>query len=140
MIAIIRISGLVDVNSDIEDALFRLRLRRKYSLVLVNHTEQNLKLLKKIRNHVAYGPIDKETLKELIEKRAISLKKGTKIDSEKIISNLEKTSLFDLGIKPFFRLHHPRKGIDSKKHFGTTKKAVLGDNKEKINDLIRRML
>ena len=140
MIAVIRISGDVKISEKIRESLNRIRLRRKYSCVLLKPTENNLKLLRKIRDYIAYGSIDKETLKELIEKRAIPLKKGTKIDSEKIISNLEKTSLFDLGIKPFFRLHPPRKGIDSKKHFGTTKKAVLGDNKEKINDLIRRML
>ena len=140
MIAVIRISGDVKISEKIRESLNRIRLRRKYSCVLLKPTENNLKLLRKIRDYIAYGSIDKETLKELIEKRAIPLKKGTKIDSEKIISNLEKTSLFDLGIKHFFRLHPPRKGIDSKKHFGTTKKAVLGDNKEKINDLIRRML
>ncbi|KKL95423.1 hypothetical protein LCGC14_1854700, partial [marine sediment metagenome] len=42
-----------------------------------------------------------------------------------------------LNLKPFFRLHPPRKGIKSKLHFP---KGVLGDNKEKINDLVLRML
>jgi len=36
-------------------------------------------------------------------------------------------------------LHPPRKGIESKKHFGVGK-GVLGDNKEKINELLERML
>jgi glycosyltransferase involved in cell wall biosynthesis len=45
----------------------------------------------------------------------------------------------ELNLKPFFSLHPPRKGINSKKHFGV-KKGVLGDNKEQINDLIKRML
>jgi large subunit ribosomal protein L30 len=44
-----------------------------------------------------------------------------------------------LNIKPFFRLHPPRGGIDSAKHFGI-KKGVLGNNKESINKLIERML
>ena len=55
---------------------------------------------------------DEETYKKLIEKRK------TKIEN-------------------FFRLHPPRGGIKSKIHFP---KGVLGDNKEKINDLIKRML
>ena len=66
--------------------------------------------------------------------------KDKKIDAKKIIQDLEKKNFNDLDIKPFFRLHSPRGGIDSKKHFGVTKKAVLGDNKGKINDLVRRML
>jgi hypothetical protein len=62
-----------------------------------------------------------------------------KIDAEKIVAGLEKKTLSELGLKPFFRLHPPVKGIDSKIHFGR-KKGVLGDNKDKINDLVRRML
>lgn len=140
MIAAIRISGLVDVPESTEQALYRLRLRRKYSMVLVKPTPQNLSILKKVRNHVAYGSIDSETLKELIEKRAVPIDRKTKIDSGKILEGIEKKELVLLGIKPFFRLHPPRGGIDSKLHFGITKKAVLGNNKEDINALIRRML
>ncbi len=140
MIVVIRISGLVDVNKDVEETLFRLRMRRKYSCVLLEATEKNLKTLRKIRDYVAYGTIDNKTLSELLEKRAVPIQKGKKISPEKIIPELEKKSLVKLGIKPFFRLHPPRSGIDSKKHFGVTKKAVLGDNKESINLLLRRML
>tara|TARA_Y100000310_G_C20696369_1_gene826017 strand:- start:3021 stop:3443 length:423 start_codon:yes stop_codon:yes gene_type:complete len=140
MIAIIRISGLVKMPKRVEQTLFRLRLRRKYSLVLLPPNPPNLKLIKKIRDYVAYGDIDKETLSLLIEKRAQPLDKDKKLDPKEIIEGLEKKKLPDLGIKPFFRLHPPRGGIDSKKHFSTTNKAVLGDNKTKINDLIRRML
>ena len=61
-----------------------------------------------------------------------------KIDPKKIASELNDKSLEDLGLKPFFRLHPPRGGIESKKHSGVGK-GVLGENK-KINDLIRRML
>jgi large subunit ribosomal protein L30 len=42
-------------------------------------------------------------------------------------------------LKPFFRLHPPRKGIESKKHFGVGK-GVLGNNGDGINDLVLRML
>ncbi|MDO8508413.1 MAG: hypothetical protein Q7S27_01885 [Nanoarchaeota archaeon] len=139
MILAIRISGLVDVNENIEKTLFRLRLRRKYSAVILHPTEINMKLLKLLRNHLAYGEVNKETLKDLIEKRAMPLNKSKKINSEKVLEQLEKNPL-DSDIKPFFRLHPPRGGIDSKNHFGVSRKAVLGDNRDKINDLVRRML
>ncbi|MEK6928880.1 MAG: uL30 family ribosomal protein [Nanoarchaeota archaeon] len=138
MIIVIRISGLVEVPKKIQETLFRMRLRRKYSAVLIKPTFQNLAMLKKIRNFIAYGDISKEMLSALLEKRAASVD-GKKIDVEKVIEQLEKKDLESLGIKPFFRLHPPRKGIDSKLHF-PIRKGVLGDNKGKINDLVRRML
>ena len=140
MIAIIRIKGQVKVDWDVKETLHRLRIRRKYACTLINATPENLKLIKKIRNFVAYGTIDEKTLLELIAKRAMPKEKSQKIDPEKIIKELKEKPITKLNIKPFFRLHPPRGGIDAKKHFGVSKKAVLGDNKEKINDLIRRML
>ncbi|MAG38435.1 hypothetical protein CMI45_03565 [Candidatus Pacearchaeota archaeon] len=140
MIAVIRITGDVKLSLKIKETLNRIRLRRKYALILLKPTDSNLKLLKHIRNFVAYGTINEKTLKELIESRSQLIDKESKLDVSKIISNIDKSPLEKLGIKPFFRLHPPRGGIDSKKHFGVTPKAVLGDNKEKINDLIKRML
>ena len=139
MLLIIRISGMVHVDSDIEEGLYRLRLRRKYSAVLIHESPVLTKLLVKLRNHIAYGNIDHETLVELIEQRGQMKDKKKKIDAEKIIQEINKKSSADLSIKPFFRLHPPRGGIESKKHSGVGK-GVLGDNKEKINDLVRRML
>ncbi len=139
MIIVIRISGLVEVPHNIEESLSRLRLRKKYTAVLINPTPPNIKLLKKIRDYVAYGDINTETLSLLIKKRGKSIKKNAKIDADSIISQLDKKPLSSLGLKPFFGLHPPIGGIDSKIHF-PIKKGVLGDNKQKINELVRRML
>ena len=136
MIAVIRISGAVEINRDIEETLRRIRLHRKYSCTILQNTPENLKLLRGIRDFVAYGRLNKETLLLILEKRL----KNKKVNAEKIAQDLEKKPINKLDIKPFFRLHPPRGGIDSKKHFGVTKKSVLGDNREAINDLIRRML
>ncbi len=138
MILAIRISGQVGLSHSDKTALDNLRLRRKYAAVLLKDNEQNRSMLVRVRNLVAYGKVDSDTLKELIEKRGQSLD-SKKVDSSKVSSELSKKSLEELGLKPFFRLHPPRGGIESKKHFGVGK-GVLGDNKEKINDLVRRML
>ena len=115
MIAIIRIRGQVGLNIKIIETFNRLKLRKKYSCIVIEKpTREQLGMLEKVRNFVAYGEISNEVYKKLVEAR------GGKI-------------------KNFFRLHPPRKGIDSKKHFGVDR-GVLGDNKEKINDLIVRML
>jgi len=145
MILLIRISGLVEIPEKINEALFRTRLRRKYSAVLMLPTRENLLMLKRLRNTIAYGVIDPKTLQLLIEKRMQLIDKKKKINSESVVNEIlaqekkGKLNLQSLGIKPFFRLHPPRGGIDSKVHF-PVKKGVLGDNKEKINDLVRRML
>ena len=140
MMIAIRIKGLVEISGKINETLSRLRLRRKYAAVLLNSNQETVKLLRKVRDYVAYGDLDEKTLLELIEKRGKPISKDKKIDAKKIVAALDKKKPEELGMKPFFRLHPPRGGIDSKKHFSVSKKAVLGDNKKKINDLVRRML
>ncbi len=136
LFAVIRISGMVKVRRDIAETLDRLRLRRKYACVLVNDEKELKGMLEKIKFYVAYGFVDKETLINLIKERGQSVE--GKIDAEKIASGLMSgKGLLDFGLKPFFRLHPPRKGIKSKLQYP---KGVLGDNGSKINELIRRML
>ena len=87
MIAVIRITGDVNLNSDIRETLNRLKLRRKYACVVLEGSKVNLGMVKKLRSFVAYGNLNETTHKKLVEKR--------------------KTK-----IKNFFRLHPPIKGID----------------------------
>ncbi|PIN90840.1 hypothetical protein COU60_00665 [Candidatus Pacearchaeota archaeon CG10_big_fil_rev_8_21_14_0_10_34_76] len=138
MILVIRISGIVKVSDKIEESMNRINLRRKYSATLIEDTPENRMLLTKIRNFVAFGDADDKLLEELIEKRGESTERK-KIDAKEVVGNLAKKGLKSQGMKPFFRLHPPRGGIDSKKHFGVDK-GVLGDHKDKIGNLVRRML
>ena len=138
MICVIRIHGMVGLNKEINETLNRLRLQRKYSCIVLNPTKEQLGMIKKSRDVVAFGEINKETFEKLIKKRGQILNKSKKIDAKKIVEKLEKGARYEeLNLKPFFRLHPPRKGIKSKVHFP---KGVLGDNREKINELIKRML
>ena len=115
MIAVIRITGQVKVRKDVKETLNRLGLKRKYSCVVLEKPKpEELGMIKKVRNFVAFGEISKETYEKLVKERGKKSKK-------------------------FFRLHPPRGGIESKKHFGVGK-GVLGNNKNKINKLIERML
>jgi len=103
MILVIRISGMVKVPKKVQEALHRLRLRRKYSAVLMENNDLNRKLLKKIRDYVAYGMINEEMLEKLIKIRGKSIG-GKKINAKDIISGLEKKKLESLGVKPFFQI------------------------------------
>jgi len=148
LIAIIRIAGQVKVKSEIKNTLDRLRMRRKYVCVLINSNNESLMgMLNKVRFSVAFGIIKKDTLVKLLEARGRKAssseiensKSAAKSDYEKIAEELMKgKNLEELGIKPFFRLHPPRKGIKSKLQYN--RGGVLGDNKESINKLIERML
>ena len=115
MIAIIRIKGQIGIRKDFKETLKRLNLNKKYNCVVIEKpSEVQLGMIKKVQDFVAFGEINDEVYKKLIEAR------GGKKEN-------------------FFRLHPPRKGIESKKHFGVGK-GVLGNNKDKINELIGRMI
>lgn len=119
-IAIIRIKGEIGIKQPIKETLHRLRLRKKYSCVVFeNPSKEQLGMVNKVTNFVAFGEISDEVYKELVKNRGRKDKEGK--------------------LKPFFRLHPPRGGIESKKHFGVGK-GVLGNHKDKINELVRRML
>jgi large subunit ribosomal protein L30 len=140
MLAIIRIKGAVGLRKPIKETLERLRLRRKYVCVLIEPGKENLGMVKRVKDFISFGEVSKETLIKLVEKRGQLLDKTKKIDAKKIVEEIEKgKKLENLNLKPFFRLHPPRGGIESKKHFGVGK-GVLGDNKDSINKLIERML
>jgi len=141
MLAIIRISGIPEMPLKAGETLDRMRLRRKYACVLLHETGENMGMINQVENFVAYGKVDKETLLELIKVRGkVAGNRNGKVDAVKAVTELlegkTQKKLSDIGLKPFFRLHPPRGGIDSKSHYPT---GVLGENK-KINELIRRML
>lgn len=139
MIAVIRIKGMVGLKTGINSTLDRLRLRRKYAcVVFANPSKEQLGMIKKLRDFVAFGEINSETFGKLVEARGQLIDKTKKVDLKKAAGELEKGKSYEeLNLKPFFRLHPPRKGIKSRVHFP---RGVLGNNQDKINDLIERML
>ena len=138
MICIIRIRGNVGLKRDVIENFNRLRLKRKYACVVIKNNPQNLGMIKKVKNFVAYGEIDDGTFEKLIEARGKLLNKTKKIDSKKAVAEINEGKSYEkVNLKSFFRLHPPRGGIETKQHYP---KGVLGNHKEHINKLIRRML
>ena len=142
MVAVIRIAGMVKVRKDVAETLDRLKLRRKYACIIVDVSNKNIVgMLKRVKHYIAYGDIDSKILEKLIKERAESeegRKHKIEINAGEIAKGLmEGKKLADFKLKGFFRLHPPRKGIDSKLQYP---KGVLGNNKKDINKLIERML
>ena len=138
LLVIIRITGQVNLRPGVNECLYRLRLRRKFACVLMNSDNRDtMGMLEQVKFFVAYGNISKETLAKLINARGQKVD-GKKFNGEDVAEELMNgKSLSDLGFKPFFRLHPPRKGIHSKLQYP---KGVLGNHKDDINKLVERML
>ena len=138
MIAIIRIKGQVGIDRKIAETMKRLRLTRKYTCVIMNPNKEQTGMIEKLRDFVAFGEVSADTFEKVIAARGIALDKSKKVDAKKAAEEVSKGASYDdVNIRNVFRMHPPRKGINAKIHFP---KGVLGNNKEKINDLLLRML
>jgi len=153
-IAIIRLRGEKGLSRKVIDTLKMLRLYKKNTCVVIANNETNIGMLKVVKDYVTWGEITKDIFKLLLEKRGRLpgnvllteqyLKEKTKLNFEQFSEEffLGKKGFKDVpGLKPFFRLNPPisgfeRKGI--KKAFALG--GALGYRKEKINDLIKRMI
>jgi large subunit ribosomal protein L30 len=153
-IIIVRISGKQGLTKKVKNTFKLLNLHKKHTCVIVNSSKDILGMIKVLKDHSTWGEIDKETLSMLLEKRGrLPGKTNLSLEylKEKVNKNFEEVSS-DLiegkltiksipGLKPFFRLAPPKKGYETK---GTKKPfslgGALGYRKNKINDLIQRML
>jgi len=119
-IAIIRIRGTDDVKTGIESTMVMLKLHKKHTCSVYPKTDSLMGMLDKCKDYVTYGEIDDDTYKLLVDKRG-QVKGGEKVN--------------------YFHLHPPRGGFGRrgiKAPF--TMKGALGYRKEKINDLIKKMI
>ena len=124
-IAVIRIRGIIGLKKDIKDTLKMLRLYNKNWCVVVDATPSVLGMIKKVKDYITWGEIDDETFSLLKEKRGEKTKnkKGEEV------------------LKPFFRMHPPRGGFERKGiKIPFNLGGALGNRKEKINDLIKKMI
>jgi len=153
-IAIIRIRGETGVQKKIKDTFAILHLYRKNYCIVLQNNPQTIGFLRRIKDYVTWGEMDKATFKELLEKRGkvtankplteTYIKEKTKQTQSEFIEEFfsQKKELKDIpGVKPFFRLNSPLKGFERKgvkKPFSLG--GALGYRKEKINDLVKRML
>ncbi|MBI2137711.1 uL30 family ribosomal protein [Candidatus Woesearchaeota archaeon] len=113
MIAIVRVRGIIGTSNAVEDTLRMLHLFRKNYCTVIEDTPRNRGMVLKVKDFVTWGVLDDKTGQLLGEK-----------------SN-----------KPYIRLNSPRKGFGRKgikQPF--SRGGGIGDRKEKINDLIQRMM
>jgi large subunit ribosomal protein L30 len=123
MYAIVRLRGGVNTRPEIKDTLSMLHLDRINHCVVVREDEHYRGMIQKVKDFVAWGEVDADTLVMLLEGRGrlsgnrrltdavvgqISPYRSIKELASAIHSG--SANIKEFGIKPIFRLHPPRKG------------------------------
>ena len=112
-IIVVQIRGVIGVSQNLKDALKHLKLGKVNNCRVIDESPATLGILNKVKHLITWGTIGDETLKLLKNK----------------------------GEGPAYALHPPRKGYGRKGvKIPFVQGGAYGDRKEKINDLIKRML
>ena len=152
MFLVIRVRGTTGVIQNIADTLDMLRLNRISHAVLVEENPSFEGMLQKAKDYITWGEVDEELLAAMIAKRG-RLPGNVKVTDEYVAENTDyndiqeltkalinsDVKLADVGIKPVFRLHPPRKGYEDIR-LSVKEGGSLGYRGEGINDLAKRML
>ncbi len=151
MIAAIRVRGTTGVKGEIADTMKMLNLNRINHAVIIDETPSYQGMLQKAKDYITWGEIKADTLARIISKRG-RVPGGAKVTEEYLKENTpyqniealakavsEGKKLEDLGVKPVFRLHPPRKGFENVKK-AYNEDGTLGYRGENIEDLIWKML
>ncbi len=151
MYVIIRLRGPVGVRKDINDTLKMLRLNKVNHCVILEENDIFKGMIQKVKDYVAYGIINKDSLVNLLKYRG-KISGNMKLTEEYISKNTKYSSfetlsedllngnikLKDILIKPIFRLHPPRKGHNGIKRT-VQQGGSLGNHGIEISKLLYKM-
>ena len=153
-LAVIRVRGSIKVQQPVVQTLRMLRLYSINSCVVLPKQPVVLGMLQKVKDYVTWGEVDEQTLTLLLEKRGrlpgktpltdAYMKEKMHQDVPSFVKDLmaKKRQLKDVpGLKPFLKLHPPVKGFERKGlKTSFAQGGVLGYRKDKINELLARMV
>ena len=123
MYAVVQVRGVVNTNREIKDTLKMLRLHHVNHCVLVPDTPAYLGMIRKVKDFVAYGEVEPETLATLLRTR------GRLTGDERLTDDYIRAHTSYANIDEFaaalckgeinllirrslvLRLHPPRKGL-----------------------------
>jgi len=149
---VVRIRGGVDAQKTVEATLTMLRMERNNYATILKESPSYIGMLRKVKDYVTWGEPDVETVKNLLEAR------GKLIGDAKVTDEALKTLGYESidklanaivagevefsqlnGVKPFFRMHPPKKGFKKTVKRPYRDHGELGYRGEAINELIKRM-
>ncbi len=149
---VVNVHGAINSSTPVRKALNELRVAKKFSASVVTDDTPTVGMLRLCKDYVAWAPIEKELLTDLLKKRG-------RVSS---VRSLDQTSLKQMGYKkhedlaakmvkdqvrlsavhgvlPFFRLAPPKGGFRRSLRRQFTEKGLLGNN-PKLEEIVRRMI
>ena len=125
MYAVVQVRGVVNTRHEIKETLKMLRLHHINHCVLIPETPEYLGMIRKVKDFVAYGEVNAETLETILRTRGRLL--GNKpLTDEYLKTASSYSSVSELAealadgeiklkdspeLKPVLRMHPPRKDI-----------------------------
>jgi large subunit ribosomal protein L30 len=149
---VVRIRGGVDARKTVEATLTMLRMERNNYATILKESSSYLGMLRKAKDYLTWGEPTVDTVKLVLEAR------GKIAGDEKITDEALKTLGYESieklataivagdvefsqlnGVKPFFRMHPPKKGFKRTVKRPYNDHGELGYRGEAINELVKRM-
>jgi large subunit ribosomal protein L30 len=153
MFAVLRIRGIQKINGDVAATLRMMNLKASNNCVLLPENDVVKGMIRKTKDRITWGEIDKETLSVMLKKRLRAIGSNDKVD-EKKLKDITKFDSFDSFaeaviegkadihkndlLRPTLRLTPPSKGFKSV--VLTYPKGDLGYRGKEINKLLVRMI
>jgi len=152
---IVRVRGRAHIKAGIADAMKVVGLTRKNHCVVLADTPQNIGMIKKAKDYITWGPADEKTVTALLKNRG-KVTGGKALTDEYVKKNSKHENIGEFakklaqgdaqvkdvkGLKKAFKLNPPRKGFERggiKKPYSVG--GALGNRREKIGDLVMRMI
>ena len=139
-IAVVRVRGKINLNSEIKKTFDLLNLHNKNWCVVVENNLSTVGMVKRIKDYVTWGEISEDTYKELMTRRG-ELYKGRVEDSKSKLKYNKYVVFNNKKYKKYIRLSPPRKGYGrAGVKISFAKNGALGYRADKINDLLQRMI
>ena len=149
---VVRIRGGVDAKKTVEATLTMLRMERNNYATILKESSSYIDMLRKAKDYLTWGEPNVETVKLLLEARGKitgdakvtdEALKGLGYESVEKLANAIVAGEVEFsqlnGIKPFFRMHPPKKGFKRTVKRPYNDHGELGYRGEAINELIKRM-
>lgn len=151
----VRLDGTPNVKHPEESTLNALRMRTRFSAVLLRDNPSIRGMLQRVKDHITWGEAKKEDLELLLSNRARTvdglgitnkfLKQKTNFAglrdllSDLYSGRLTLAKLWEMGVKPVFHLHPPRGGFPKSSKRPFTDSGELGYRKDGLHDLLTKM-
>lgn len=152
-IAVIRVKGSARTRREVEDTLFMLRISRVNYCSIIDDRKTYEGMLKKVKDIVTWGEIDKDDFSSILKNRG-ELEGRIRLTDDYVKENTKYESIDDFAkafvdfkaelkdipnLRPFFRLHPPRKGHGGIKRAVSDGGALGSRDKRGIKGLIIKM-